>query len=177
SEWCVSTPAVCAPAASVFSPNEDGRVYRWDLSANCLVEAISLHSFYGEPYVSTVQGPDGAVYTSSGNRLYAIDNLTNLSVCASSSTPDERLALIGQPITFTALITNPAAIAPVPTGTIDFLNGTNVIATNVPLVNGVASATTSNLSGGPHFIHVLYSGDTSYPTGSVTLIQRIHAKS
>jgi len=173
-EWCVSTPAVCAAGASVFSPNEDGRVYRWDLSANCLVEAISLHGNYGEPYVSTVQGPDGAVYTISGNRLYAMDNLTNLSITVSSSNPDERLAVRGQPITFTAVVTNPAA-DPVATGTIDFLDGAAVIATNVPLVNGLASTTTSNLIAGPHFINVNYSGDTSYPTGAVTLIQRIHA--
>jgi len=94
-----------------------------------------VHGNYGEPYVSTVQGPDGAVYTISGNRLYAMDNLTNLSITVSSSNPDERLAVRGQPITFTAVVTNPAA-DPVATGTIDFLDGAAVIATNVPLVNG-----------------------------------------
>jgi hypothetical protein len=56
------------------------------------------------------------------------------------------------------------------------LDGAAVIATNVPLVNGMASATTSNLTAGPHFINVSYSGDASYPTGAVTLIQRTHAK-
>jgi hypothetical protein len=174
-EWCMNTPAVNTSTASVMLPSEDGRIYRWNLLSNSLVEALRLSGGYGEPYVPTVVGPDGAVYTINGSSLYAIDSLTNLAISAYSSAPDDRSTLIGQPITFTAVVTNPAASGPVPTGTVSFLDGSAVIATNVTLTNGIA-ATTTNLIGGAHFINVKYSGDTFYPTGMVTVVQRVHAK-
>jgi hypothetical protein len=57
------------------------------------------------------------------------------------------------------------------------LNGASIIATNVPLTNGTAAVTVTNLPSGARIINVQYSGDAFYPTGVVTLIQRIHSKS
>ena len=176
-EWCLNSPAVNMPTASVFAPSEDGRLYCWNLLSNSLTEAISLNAGYGEPYVATVVGPDGAVYTINGSKLYALDSLTNLSIYAWSSAPDDRSVLVGQAITFTAVVTNPAAGDPIPTGSVSFFDGAGSIAANVSLTNGFASATTTNLAGGAHFINVKYGGDAFYPTGMVTLIQRVHAKS
>jgi hypothetical protein len=174
-EWCLNTPAVNISAASVFAPSEDGHLYCWNLLSNSLSEAISLTSGYGEPYVPTVVGPDGAVYTINGSKLFALDSLTNLSIYAYSSAPDDRNVLVGQPITFTAGVTNPAANGPMPTGSVRFF-GAGLFA-NVPLSNGFASAMTTNLAALANFISVTYSGDALYPTGMVTLIQRVHAKS
>ena len=33
-EWCINTAAVNPATRSIFVPNEDGRIHRWDLSAN-----------------------------------------------------------------------------------------------------------------------------------------------
>jgi hypothetical protein len=182
-EWCLNTPAVNIPNASVFAPSEDGHLYCWNLLSNSLSESISLTLGYGEPYVPTVVGPDGAVYTINGSKLFALDSLTNLSIYAYSSAPDDRNVLVGQTITLTAGVTNPAANGPLPTGTVSFFDGTNVIATNVPLLGGftspapTASVIATNLAAGVHFINVTYGGDALYPTGMGTLIQRIHAKS
>jgi hypothetical protein len=175
-EFCLNTPAVNIPTASVFTPSEDGRIYRWNLESNSFAEAISLTLGFGEPYVPTVIGPDGAIYTINGSRLFAVDSLTNLSICAYSSAPDDRNVIIGQSVTFTAIVTNPAANGPVPTGAVGFFDGTNQIGSDVLLADGIASTSTTNLSATAHFINVAYRGDGSYPTGMVTLVQRVHAK-
>jgi hypothetical protein len=176
-EWCLNTPAVNIAIASAFAPSEDGRIYLWNFLSNSLAETLSVSAGFGEPYVPTVVGPDGAVYTINGKTLYALDSVTNLSISAWSSVPDDRSVVVGQPITFNAMVTNPAAGGPTPTGAVSFFDGTNAIATNIPLVNGLASAAATNLAGGAHFINVLYAGDTFFPTGMVTFVQRVHAKS
>jgi hypothetical protein len=176
-EWCINTPAVNIPNGSIYVPSEDGRIYCWNLLSNSLAETVVLTSGYGEPYVPTVVGPDGAVYTINGSKLFALDSPTNLSIYAWSSTPDDRQVVVGQPITFTAVVTNPAVGGAVPTGSVSFFDGASVIATNVPLTNGLVLVMTTNLTGGAHFINVNYGGDALYPTGMVTLVQRVHAKS
>ncbi|PWU11113.1 MAG: hypothetical protein C5B50_24000 [Verrucomicrobia bacterium] len=176
-EWCINTPAVNPATASVLLPSEDGHLYRWNLLSNSLSEAFTLNAGYGEPYVPTVVAPDGAVYTINGNKLYAVDSLTNLSVSAYSSVPDERTAWVGQSISFTAVVTNPAGTGPVPSGTMNFLDGSGSFATNIALVNGTAQTAPTNLVAGVHFITAQYSGDGLYPTGMITFVQRVHARS
>jgi hypothetical protein len=62
-EWCINAPAVNPATGSVFFNNEDGRMYRWNLATNSLDQAIALNAGIGQPYVPTVIGPDGTVYT------------------------------------------------------------------------------------------------------------------
>src|SRR5439155_18023646 len=57
---------------------------------------------------------------------------------------------------------------------------TNVLATNVSLVNGTACVTNSTLAAGTnllgnHFITAFYSGDMNFAPASVTLVQKVHA--
>jgi hypothetical protein len=73
-EWCINTAAVNPPTRSVFVPCEDGRLYRWDLSANSLAESLMLGQGVFSPYVPTVIGPDGVVYTISSGALFALGN-------------------------------------------------------------------------------------------------------
>ena len=85
-------------------------------------------------------------------------------------------------------MTNLDGSDPQPTGTVTFqdltyqgLIATNtILATNAPLVNGLAAVTTSNLTArsnylGNHFITALYSGDANFQTGSAMLVQKVHA--
>lgn len=187
-EWCINTAAVNPATKSVFAPSEDGHLYRWNLASNSLDEVVTLDPGVGEPYVPTVIGPDGTVYTLNAETLFAIGSPTNFSVALYSSAPDLRYTVVGQPITFTAVVTNQSVADPAPSGTITFQDITyqgttritNILAANVPLTNGVAGVTNSSLiastnSFGNHFITARYSGDTNFPPGSATLIQKVHA--
>jgi hypothetical protein len=184
-EWCINAPAVNPATKSVFFTSEDGRSYRWNLVTNTLDQAVVLTPGIGEPYVPTVIGPDGTVYTLNGGTLFALGNVSGIDVTISSSSPDLRNAVVGSPITFTATVTGlPAG----PGGNVTFTdltyNGstpvTTTLATNVPLNNGQASVSTSSLAAGGgflgnHFITANYSGDGGHPGSSVTMMQKVHA--
>jgi hypothetical protein len=187
-EWCINSAAVNPSTQSIFAPSEDGRLYRWDLSANALTETITLGQGIFTPYVPTVIGPDGAVYTINNRTLFSVGNLTNVAIGIYSSAPDLTSVVAGQPVTFTAVVTNLDNSPLQPSGTVTFqdltyegIMATNItLAADVALTNGLASVTTSNLSAGSnflgnHFITATYSGDAEYSEGSATLVQKIHA--
>jgi hypothetical protein len=185
-EWCINAPAVNPATNSVFFTSEDGRSYRWNLVTNTLDQNVILNPGIGQPYVPTVIGPDGTVYTLNGGTLFAMGNNPGVNVTITSSSPDLRNTIVGNPITFTATVTgSPAA----PTGTVTFsaltYNGSTAVGStlgiNIPLnANGQASVTTSGLVAGNgflgnHFIRATYSGDAGHPASSVTMVQKVHA--
>lgn len=187
-EWCINTAAVNPATQSVFAPSEDGRLYRWDLGLNSLTEAFTLGLGISAPYVPTVIGPDGSVYTINGSKLFALGSFTNVAVLLFSSAPDLGSVVEGLPVTFTAIVSNLVASGAAPTGTVSFQDvtyhglsiTTNALASYVPLTNGVAWVTTSALAAGSnflgsHFITAKYSGDTNFAAASATLVQKVHA--
>src|SRR5207253_2406358 len=93
----------------------------------------------------------------------------------------------GQPVTFTAVVTNLDSSGPAPTGTVTFkdvtyqgtIARTNTLAAALHLTNGMAAVATSALAAGgyylgSHFITATYSGDSAFPSGSATLVQKVH---
>src|SRR6185436_18134341 len=56
-EWCINTAAVNPATNSIFTPSEDGYIYRWNLATNSLSQAVQLTEGILEPYVPTVIGP------------------------------------------------------------------------------------------------------------------------
>lgn len=190
-EWCINAAAVDPGSSSVFAAAEDGRLYRWNLANNSLSETVTLQNGIGEPYVPSAIGPDGTVYVINAARLYAVANPTKAAVNIYSSAPDQRVTVIGEPVTFTAVVSNIGPLDLTPSGTVSFQDVTyrgNVGLTNTlgttALTNGVATLTTSALIAGGnfptncqgnHFITAFYSGDTNFPSGSSTLVQKIHA--
>jgi hypothetical protein len=175
-EWCINSCAVNPATASVFAPSEDGRIYCWNLFSNSLAEAFTLGAGVGEPYVPTLIGPDGAVYTISGGTLFVLDSQTNVVVTAASSAPDLNSVLLGQSLVFTATVANVNPADPLPTGTVTFMDGAVALATNVPLNGGVAAITNATLAARAHFINAVYSGDATFPAASNAFVQRIHSR-
>jgi hypothetical protein len=185
-EWCINAAAVNPSTNSVFFTSEDGRSYRWNLATNTLDQSVILNPGIGQPYVPTVIGPDGTVYTLNGGTFFAMGNNPAANVTITSSSPDLRNTVVGNPITFTATVTGSPAP---PTGTVTFsdltYNGSTAVgstlAINVPLnANGQASVTTSSLVAGNgflgnHFIKANYNGDANHPASSVTMVQKVHA--
>jgi hypothetical protein len=185
-EWCINAPAVNPATKSIFFNSEDGHAYRWNLQTNSLDQAIALNSGIGQPYVPTVIGPDGTVYTLNGGTLFAMGNTAEVSITLTSSSPDMRDAVVGNPITFTATVSG----AIPPTGSVTFFDNTyngltpvtTPLASNVPLsASGQASVTTSSLVAdnshpGNHFIVAIYNGDANHASTFATMVQKIHAR-
>ena len=71
-EWCINTMATDPARKSILANNEDGKLYRWDLTNNTLSQGIVLNAGLGQAYTPTLIGADGGVYAISDAKLYAI---------------------------------------------------------------------------------------------------------
>ncbi len=188
-EWCINTPAVNPATNSVFMPSEDGHIYRWNLISNSLDQFVQLNVGIGEPYVPTMIGPDGTVFTLNGGTMSALGNISGVGIALTSSTPDVRSDVTGQSLTFTVAVSNTGTSGITPTGTVTLTDttysvpspgvlntSTTTLASNLPLdANGHATFTTSALTADKHFITASYSGDANFSPGNSSLIQFVHA--
>jgi len=185
-EFCINAPAINPSTNSVFFTSEDGHLYRWNLPQNSIQQAITLSSGIGQPYVPSVIGPDGSVYTYNGGNAFSIGEKTDVQMSIHSTSPDVRETVVGTSITFSVIMTG--ALSP-PTGTVTFTdlsyNGltpvTTTLAANVPIDGqGRALVTTSALTAGGtnfgnHFITATYNGDATHTVTSIMMVQKIHA--
>ncbi len=71
-EWCINTAAVDPFTKSVLVNNEDGKLYRWDLTSNTLIQPVVLTAGIGEAYTPTIIGVDGIVYAINNAILFAV---------------------------------------------------------------------------------------------------------
>lgn len=71
-EWCINTGAVDPATKSALVNNEDGKMYRWDLTSNSLTEAVTLTAGIGEAYTPTLVGTDGTVFAINNAILFAL---------------------------------------------------------------------------------------------------------
>ena len=71
-EWCINSAAVDLATKSIMVNNEDGKLYRWDLTTNTLSQQIVLTPGIGEAYTPTLIGPDGTVYAINNATLFAV---------------------------------------------------------------------------------------------------------
>jgi hypothetical protein len=73
-EWCINSAAVDPATKSVFANNEDGILYRWDLTTNTLSQKVVLTAGVGEAYTPTVVAVDGAVLAINNATLFVVGN-------------------------------------------------------------------------------------------------------
>ena len=71
-EWCVNTGAFDPATRSMLINNEDGYLYRWDLSTNLLSERIRFNNGLGQSYTPTAVGADGTIYAINNAVLFAV---------------------------------------------------------------------------------------------------------
>ena len=70
-EWCINSAAVDPFTKSVLANNEDGKMYRWNLTSNTLSETNVLTTGVGEAYTPTIIGVDGTVYAINNAVLFS----------------------------------------------------------------------------------------------------------
>lgn len=71
-EWCINSAAVDPFTKSILANNEDGKMYRWDMTSNTLTQTNVLTSGVGEAYTPTIVGVNGVVYAINNATLFAI---------------------------------------------------------------------------------------------------------
>jgi hypothetical protein len=71
-EWCINSAVVDPATHSVIAGSEDGKLYRWDLVTNTLLQTLVLTPGLGEAYTPTLVGPDGMVYAINNATLFAV---------------------------------------------------------------------------------------------------------
>ena len=71
-EWCINSAAVDPFTKSVLANNEDGRLYRWDMTSNTLSQTNVLTAGVGEAYTPTIVGVNGVVYAINNAILFAL---------------------------------------------------------------------------------------------------------
>jgi autotransporter-associated beta strand protein len=96
---------------------------------------------------------------------------TTTSAVSSSLNP----AIFGMSVTFTATVNAVGSVPAAPTGTVSFLEGTNVIGTATLVGNTATFMFTSALGVGTHVIAARYEGDGNFntSTGAGTLTQTV----
>ena len=57
---------------SILAGSEDGKLYRWDLTSNTLIQPVTLTSGIGEAYTPTIIGVDGIVFAINNATLFAV---------------------------------------------------------------------------------------------------------
>jgi YVTN family beta-propeller protein len=77
----------------------------------------------------------------------------------------------GAPVTFTATITS--STSGMPTGTVNFLDGTTVLGTGTLNGSGVATLTTSTLAVGTHSITAAFGGDSNFAASTSTVLSQV----
>jgi hypothetical protein len=80
---------------------------------------------------------------------------------------------VGQAVTFTATIRDPADKTATPTGTVTFYVGNTAVAT-VRLVNGQANLTGSFSRTGLFSIRAVYNGDATFDASSQTITEQVN---
>ncbi len=114
--------------------------------------------------------------TLDGNFLGSNSPATSFTVTPSGTTTQLQSSLMpsifGQAVTFTATVTPSGSGSGTPTGSVTFLNGTQLLGT-VALLNGTASFPTQTpLAAGSHSITAQYSGDQHFLTSTSAVLSQ-----
>jgi hypothetical protein len=168
--------SVVASAPGAGTPA--GTVTVSDGSASC---PVTLDAGGTGSCVLTPPAPAGnqqisAVYTattdfasSTGSAILTVNAAPAGTTLTSSANP----SIFGGNVTFTATVT-PTSGNPVPTGTVDFLDGGTKLCSAIALSGGTATCSTAVLAIGAHVIQSNYGGDTNTVASSATLAQNVN---
>jgi hypothetical protein len=110
---------------------------------------------------ATVQGAPNSIATFDAEEGEYLTLLLNQASLTTSLTASAASISTGGTLTLQAAISPVVTGSPVPTGTVNFLEGSSVLG-SVELTSGTASYSLSNLTAGSHTYTAQYSGDSNY---------------
>jgi hypothetical protein len=124
----------------------------------------------GGHLIRVVYTPTGLFLGSAGSMVQTVAPVTTL-VLTSDGSP----SAAGQPVTFTATISNASGVGKTPTGTVQFFDGTTLLG-SVPLsaASGGRVTLPARLSAGRHTIKAVYTAWGVFQTSSDTLTQIVN---
>jgi hypothetical protein len=172
-EWCINAAAVDPVTRSVMVNNEDGKLYRWDLATNTLVQPVVLSSGIPEAYTSTLIGADGMVYATNFAILNAVGRISSAPVFGTAVSRKAHgspgttfdLALAAAPQNPT---TEPRAASAMVSHTIVFGFDKAVISGTVAVTEGTATAGTPTFNGSEMIVPLSGVTDGQYVTVAVS---------
>ena len=113
-----------------------------------------------------------AEYTGDSNYTTSTSPATTVTITSVSTTTvvtyAPALPVFGEQVTLTATITPGSAFSPLPTGTVDFFNGSTLLGSG-SVSNDVATLNTTALAVGNNSVTAQYLGDTNY-SGSTSAV-------
>jgi hypothetical protein len=127
----------------------------------------------GSHFISASYGGDSNFSSSTSSVLTQVVNGVALPATTTSLISSANPSATGQSITFTATVTGPSGNMTVPTGTVNFLDGTTTLASAGLNGSGVAVYSTSSLAIGSHSITAVYSGDTNFSGSTSTVLTQV----
>lgn len=104
-----------------------------------------------------------------------LPQIVNLATSVVALTSSANPALMSTPVVFTATVSGTGLR---PTGSVTFIDGATVLATEYISASGIATLTTSQLAVGAHTISAVYSGDSTHTaSATASLSERIQQAS
>jgi sugar lactone lactonase YvrE len=120
----------------------------------------------GDYTLSASFTPNSSSYTSATGSVSLTVNKAAPSVALDSSTNP---ALVSNSVTLTATVSSSASS---PSGSVDFYDGTTLLASGT-LTSGVATYATSTLSSGTHSITAVYGGDSNFTSVTSSAVSQV----
>jgi len=166
--------------------NGDGHADIYTAVPNANGAALTVNLVSGTASASSQpfalpSGTNAVGATWPGNVNFAGSAATNSQIVSAIPTnialvSSKNPASAGDSVTFTATVLPANSGNFVPSGTVTFSDGANVLGAPTLGAGGVASVTTSALAAGTHTISAVYSGDTIFGTSSAPAIsQQVNA--
>ncbi|MGH9598817.1 MAG: Ig-like domain repeat protein, partial [Terracidiphilus sp.] len=148
------TFTVLAGSTMIGAPVTSGTVSGGTASVNYILPAGTTPGTY------TIQ----AVYNADGAFTASSDNSHTLTIAKSASataiTSSTGNANLNASLTLTAIVTGAAAATP--TGSVEFMDGSQALGSGTLNAQGAANYPTTNLAAGVHLITAVYSGDADF---------------
>lgn len=141
------------------------------VSAVFAANVSSTPSAGSYPITATLTGPGSANYAASLAPNSGTLTILPATTIATLTSPSTAYATL--PLQLTAHVAS--TTSGMPTGTVQFLDGGNVVAT-APLLNGFASSVELNPASGNHALSVSYSGDANFRAStSANFLEAVNA--